>query len=95
MSDETDHLLYSEANKNHLLESVEQDKNFREEETPLSLAQQLFKDKNILTYRPEGMEYNVYRFLRKGQNKILKKLFASKPDPKIARLMETKRGYNG
>jgi len=42
---------------------------------PLTPAQILFKDKKILTERPEGMSFEDYRILQAGQNRLLKRLF--------------------
>lgn len=47
-------------------------KNRKEVITP---AQIIFKDKDILTARPEGMDYESYRILRGTANKVIKKLF--------------------
>ena len=52
-------------------------------ETP---AQLIFKNKELLTSRPEGMEFPVYRELLAIQNHVIKKLFKHKPMRRVAQL---------
>jgi hypothetical protein len=59
-----------------------------------TVAQEIFKDKDILTSRPEGMEYEHYRILRVVTNRVIKKLFAGNCDSKITSQMGLRRGYN-
>jgi hypothetical protein len=47
---------------------------FAREEKPLTPAQIIFKDKQILVERPEGMDFQSYKILQKHQTRILKKL---------------------
>jgi hypothetical protein len=54
----------------------------------------LFKDRDIITKRPEGMEYGAYKFLRTHQKKVIDMLFKSKPSRKVQRLMPIRIGYN-
>jgi hypothetical protein len=59
-----------------------------------TVAQYLFKDKQILTARPEGMDYQQYKALLTMQNRMIRKATASKPSYKIMRLMPLRYGYN-
>lgn len=43
--------------------------------TPITPASVIFKDKQLLTNRPEDMPYEDYRILRKMQNEVIKKLY--------------------
>lgn len=45
----------------------------RKENQPLTAAQELLKDKEMLVSRPEGMDYESYKILLKIQNKMLKR----------------------
>ena len=47
---------------------------FTRKENPLTPAQIVFKDKEVLTSRPEGMDFQSYKILQKHQTRILKKL---------------------
>lgn len=42
-------------------------------------AQELLKDKEILTSRPEGMDFESYKLLLKMQNKLIKKAIQKNP----------------
>lgn len=42
-------------------------------EQQLTLAQQILKDKEMLTSRPPEMDYQSYKVLLKIQNKMIKK----------------------
>ena len=59
----------------------------------MTLASQIFTGK-LVTERPEGMDYEAYRALRKLQNKTIKKLFKTKPMRRVANLMPLNKGYN-
>lgn len=39
-----------------------------------TLAQQIIGGKEIMTKRPEGMDFQIYKQLIKSQNKTLKKI---------------------
>lgn len=45
----------------------------KKENQGLTQAQELLKDKEMLTSRPEGMDYESYKVLLKIQNKLLKR----------------------
>lgn len=45
----------------------------KKENQQLTAAQELLKDKEMLTSRPEGMDYESYKILLKIQNKMLKR----------------------
>lgn len=64
------------------------------EEDYITPAKAIFKDKEILVARPEGMSYEEYKFLRTTQNKVIKKLFAKDPMYKVRRprIKSKKRG---
>lgn len=57
-------------------------------------AQILFGGKTLLTERPKEMVFADYKTLLKHQNFVLKKVLAGSPRQDIARLMETRFGYN-
>jgi len=59
-----------------------------------STAQIVFKDKEIITRRPDNMSYEEYKILRKIQTTVLKVLFKKSPLARVSRLMSTKIGYN-
>lgn len=63
----------------------------RTESPKESLAQQLFKDKKILTARPPEMSYEEYHLLRKIQNQIIKKLFTHCPDRRLQSILPVKQ----
>jgi len=42
---------------------------------PKTPALVIFKDKNILNERPEGMPYEDYKIIRKQQSEVIKRLF--------------------
>lgn len=48
-------------------------KNLTKEESP-TLAQIIFKDKQLILSRPEGMSMEDYRILRKHQCQVIKKV---------------------
>jgi hypothetical protein len=45
----------------------------------ITQAQAVFKDKEILLSRPEDMPFDVYKYLKKTQDKVIHKLFAKVP----------------
>lgn len=49
----------------------------------VSWAADILKDHEILTARPEGMDFYVYKFLRDSQRFVLKKMFRRCPDRKF------------
>lgn len=49
----------------------------------VSWAADIFKDHEILTARPEEMNFYVYKFLRDTQRFVLKKMFRQCPDQKL------------
>lgn len=57
-------------------------------------AMRVFGDKELLTERPLGMDFATYKVLLNAQSRMIKRMFRHKPSKKIARLMETKYGYN-
>lgn len=59
-----------------------------------SVAQHVFRGKEILTKRPAGMDFLAYRILRSHQTKMINKIFAKDPNPKIQQMMGIRRGYN-
>lgn len=62
----------------------------RKEHQP-TIAQQLFKDKQLINERPEGMSYIAYKMMREHQTKLLKVLLAGDEDK---RLIQAMGGYN-
>lgn len=60
----------------------------------MTLAQNLFKGKQLLVERPPDMTYNEYRQLLAVQNRTIKKLFRHKPSRNIAKLMPLTLHYN-
>lgn len=52
-------------------------------EQPKTVAQTLFSNHEILTKRPDNMEFKEYWVLRYMQNKIMKKMFPRCPDRKL------------
>ncbi len=48
-------------------------------------AQVIFSGKEILTSRPEGMPFDVYKEAKRMQDTVLKKLFAKEPMYKTRR----------
>lgn len=49
----------------------------------ITAASRLFGGRQILTSRPEGMTFEDYKILRKGQNDLIKVLFAKAPNKQI------------
>lgn len=66
-------------------------KDHGEYRTPMQI---LFKDKDILTKRPEGMEIEEYKILRRIQTEVMKQLIKRPPSRRISSLMPTRIGYN-
>lgn len=67
---------------------------FKRKENPHTIAQLLFKDKQLINERPEGMTYQEYRIMRSHQTKLLGVLLAKEPNGKILLSMGVRRGYN-
>lgn len=63
-------------------------------EYPESVAQILFKDKKILTERPEEMNLEEYRIIRNYQTKVLQVMFPKPSDSKILAAMGIRHRYN-
>lgn len=59
-----------------------------------TVAQVIFKDKDIITYRPEGMSTEEYKLHRRVQNRVIKDLFRKPSNPEITRLMGIRFKYN-
>lgn len=61
----------------------------REKYNITSRASQIFggENKEMITERLPGMTFKEYSFMRKIQNKTIKKLFPKSPDRDISRLM--------
>ena len=58
-----------------------------------TLASKIFTG-TLLIERPEGMDFEVYKGLRRLQNKTLKRVLRKAPLRRVANLMPTRRGYN-
>lgn len=63
-------------------------------EYPESVAQLLFKDKKIITERPESMSLEEYRVVRGYQTKVLQVMFPKPANQKIQAAMGIRHGYN-
>ena len=48
----------------------------------VTAAQELLKDKELLTSRPEGMDFEAYKVLLNMQNKLIKKALQKNPSLK-------------
>jgi hypothetical protein len=59
-----------------------------------TIAQVIFKDKDIITSRPEGMSTEEYKLHRRIQKRVIKDLFRKPSNPKIANAMGIKFKYN-
>lgn len=59
-----------------------------------TVAQVIFKDKDIITYRPEDMSMEEYRMHRGVQGKVISKLFRKDSNPKITSAMGIRFKYN-
>ncbi len=76
------------------VEEVNAVNTLRSKEEILTPALVIFKDKSILTERPEDMDYESYRNLRRITNKVISKLFKSPNNPKITSSMGIRINYN-
>ena len=56
-------------------------------------AQRIFKDRKILVERPEGMTYDEYWFLRKGQSLLLNRMFRHCPERKLIGIISGREIY--
>ena len=60
----------------------------------MTRAQVIFKEGNLLTSRPSGMDFDSYKAALRLQNRIISKLFRHKPSRVVAGLMPIRAGYN-
>lgn len=58
-------------------------------------AMTLFRDMKLITNRIEGMDRLEYKVIQRFQKKLLKKVLAKSPNPKISQMMGIRKGYNG
>jgi hypothetical protein len=66
----------------------------KKNESVVTAAMILFKDRQILNERPEGMKFKEYKRLLRMQSNMLNVLHTHKPDRNIAKLMEVNFSYN-
>lgn len=59
-----------------------------------TVAQILFKDKQILTARPEDMPFEEYKLLRYTQSLVLKRMFRECPSRKLMGIIPCAPIYN-
>lgn len=57
----------------------------KEKEEYMTPAAVIFSGKELITSRPEGMPFEVYKVAKRMQDTVLKKLFAKDPMYKVRR----------